>query len=201
MNNFPKENPWLPIDIKLRYCDINYGRFKSLNIVRVSYDWINKFYPLSCMKLEIKNPDGKIKKISNSPSIYIPTGEDEYFEKDKAPDLSTFTPMVVWKGNQYYEGEQLVLYPASECQIRHEDKLLKHTRWVLSVLKEGDFVKCTGTRSGDWNKVEALRKTTFFGPKYKKPEEGTMRYTSSENSYTKIRKIVRDGKEIKHEDS
>jgi hypothetical protein len=38
--------------------------------------------------------------------------------------------------------------------------------------------------------------TNIFGPKYIKPEEGFMRYTSSENCILKIQKIVRNGKEI-----
>lgn len=195
MNNFPKENPWLPIDIKIKCYDIQYGYYRGF--VGITYEWTNKFNSLPGMKYEIINPDGKVKKF-NGPSIHIPKDET-YFEKDKVPDISKMIPHIVWICDPYHENDKLVLYPASECKIRHEDKLLQHTRWVVDTVQIGDFVKCSGTRSGDWNKVEALTKYGIYGPKYTKPEEGYMRYTSSDNMYSKIKKIVRNGKELKND--
>ena len=83
-----------------------------------------------------------------------------------------------------------------DCKWRFHDKIYQKYKWCKENLKVGDFVKCKGTRSGDWNKVENVSGHNIFGPKYTKPEEGFMRYTSSENGIAKIQEVVRNGIKI-----
>ena len=145
----------------------------------------------ACFKYEARHiPSGKIKKVNG-----ISVGW-KYTWKEKT-DYSV-DPSFQWKPGDYRKSwENEIRYPIEDIEIRVEDKLLRKCQWILKNLQVGDFVKCTGTRSGDWNKVEVIRlNETIFGPKYTKPEEGFIRYNSSENHICKISKIVRNGKEL-----
>lgn len=68
----------------------------------------------------------------------------------------------------------------------------------LTKLQPGDFVKFSGTRANDWNRIDSISPVSgfAFGQKFREPKEGTHRYTSSENTLAKIQKVVRDGVQI-----
>lgn len=100
-----------------------------------------------------------------------------------------------YKGRLGYPDK--IEYPVDELRWRWVDKPYKAFLRALETVQVGDFVKCVGTRSGRWNRVDTINydRETVFGPKYDKPD-GKMAYEASENSISKIRNIVRNGVEI-----
>lgn len=107
---------------------------------------------------------------------------------------------VAWFIPHYYHDrntdKKSIYYPIAECEWRYDDKEYQRLMRVKDLLQVGDFVKCVGTRSGDWNIVENIENWSMAGRKYSKPKLGCEKNTFSENYLAKVRKIVRDGKEI-----
>ena len=79
---------------------------------------------------------------------------------------------------------------------RYYDKVYQRVMWCKEHLQIGDFVKCSGTRAGDWNKIESFDAQNITGFKYSKPKEGFIRPTASANGIDKVIKFVRNGVEI-----
>lgn len=107
---------------------------------------------------------------------------------------------VAWFIPHYYHDRNTdkkpIYYPIAECEWRYDDKAYQRLMKVKDILQVGDFVKCVGTRSGDWNIVENIKDWSMAGRKYSKPKLGCEKNTFSENNLANVRKIVRDGKEI-----
>jgi len=201
-------NLWKKMEVKKSINVQQYGRDAG----KVHYPtnlWTNSISAPTGMKLEFRNiQTGKIKKIGGTSTYFKEIVEKEdtnwYDEKqfpiDEEINLDDFTDVMQWTQPVHYGNKKPGVYvPCDDVEFRIEDKLLRYTWWVMNTVQVGDFVKCTGTRSGDWNKVESINlggTPTIFGPKYSKPEEGKMRYASSDNAMVKIKRIIRDGKEI-----
>lgn len=142
---------------------------------------------VACLKYEVRNVSTGKKRILR----YNPT-----FSLEDDQIMFNWNSKYVYDKGGYNTGWVYKKVPVADVEIRIEDKNYKRYLKVKENLQVGDFVKCKGTRSGDWNKVESIRNDTLFGPKYTKPEEGNMRYVSSDNHLTKVMKIIRDGVEI-----
>lgn len=186
-----EENPWIPLQYEIEHKERKpYPHEEKKGITSpLQYKvvhWTNKIDIPAYHKFEIRRTDtGKVWK---EDILYITFP----YKDNELPDYSK-NPVV-----RYEKYPNYIDVDPSLIEFRIEDKLLRHTQWVLQNLRVGDFVLCKGTRSGDWNKVEKIiEDTEVFGPKYSKPEEGKMRYSASTNGISKIQKIVRDGVEIK----
>ena len=189
----PSENPWRGVEYEINegYETLEYGYAKGLTVYRKRITWTNRIVPPTTMKLEFRRNDTNRVKKQHSMNFEFKRLSDEKYAT--SPEDYDETPMAVWESHW---NKPNVYVPLNLIEFRIEDKLLEHTRKVIELLQVGDFVKCTGTRSGDWNKVESFTNSGIFGPKYIKPSEGHMRYTSSDNHITKVKEIVRDGVKI-----
>lgn len=158
------DNPWHSID---------YSATSSLspynNKTYWTVEWINKFNIPVQMKYQIKNTENNRMCLVNSPWLqYI---EGEIF--------------VHWNKRKWSDPD--ILIPVKDILIRIDDKKYQRYKTVQNILRIGDFVKCEGTRKGDWNKVESISKSErIFGQKYLKPEEGASRIAGSDNHISKI---------------
>lgn len=200
-------NPWVPYEYSKRIQNTVYGPYAG-----TFYPWAQWERELDTpvgMQFEMRNKKtGKIKK-TNFMTAYIRQvveQEDkgkfdrEYAETAEEIDLDALDVVIIWTHSKGYGENRTpdIYVNADLIEYRIEDKLLRKTAKIMQTVQVGDFVKCKGTRSGDWNKVEQISecRTGVYGPKYSKPEEGFMRYTSSSNGMEKIMKIVRNGKEL-----
>jgi hypothetical protein len=200
-----EENPWREIKYKVIDSVIKYGR-RADKDHKLYVNLVERPLMYTGLRLELLHvPTGKTKKVNDLSVEFFCNMNVGWNERDKEIpveeefDLSSekFKVMAVWTP-YHYSGKSGIYYPVEEVQWRYEQRVIDKINWLCENLQVGDFVKCSGTRSGDWNKVEIvdIPGEKIYGPKYTKPEEGHMRYNSSDNSMTKIVKIVRDGKEI-----
>jgi len=196
------DNAWKEVHFEVSVRTIKYGpRANKWKLPTV--ELIDGIHAPQGMKLEMKRLDtNRTKKVGH---IQLSLGQDRVYdtkemaiEIDTDLDLSKFNVFVVWERGEPWKDTKDVLVPVEKVIFRVEDALLRKTKWLMDNVQVGDFVKCKGTRSGDWNKVENIneKRTIVYGPKYSEPKEGCMRYASSDNGIEKIIKVVRDGKQI-----
>lgn len=183
------DNPWRNIEYKVDIVTYpknqKYEERYYKNVI-----WTNKFYQ-DHMKYEfLHKPSGKIWKDS---TIRLRMNGECSFSLS-ADDMGSLGEPMFYKSGKTYKDEG-DWFNIDDVKVRIEDKLFQKFHELKNLLQIGDFVKCSGTRSGDWNKIESIS-DRIFGPKYIKPEEGFMRYTSSDNHISKIIKVVRDGQQI-----
>jgi hypothetical protein len=171
-------NPWRPLEYTCERKEYPaQGSMPARS--RLVTKWVNEIRPPACLKLQLRNrKTGKMALILSSP----------YVTCEHVGDI-----MVNWPKRNYDDPD--VLIPYQHIDVRIDDKKYRTYLFVREHLRVGDFVKCRGTRQGDWNKVEELMldKDRLFGPKYSKPEEGFMRYHASDNHLSKVSSIVRNG--------
>jgi len=197
--DFPVENPWVQIEAKAVSRFVEYGYRRGFYTVDPSWnrgDMPSKSF--AGLDYEIMHAPSQKTKRTTDLIIEISGGDadgDHYFFTEEEIDLNSFAPQFVWTRTGYKKPN--ITYPANEIMVRLHEATLVRARWLRNNLRVGDFVKCKGTRSGDWNQIDHidLKRNIIFGPKYRAPGEG-MRYESSENSITKIARLFRDGVEV-----
>lgn len=199
------ENPWRNIEFeKSIHTFTMYNKPVSHWPIVREIDGQN---PLPGIKFELMNVvTGRTKVITGHIRLEIAGwGPEDSVEPHIPIDLAKVKVVVQWNaGTGWGKNVKGAVYaPVEDVRYRIDNKHLSHVHWVQRTLQVGDFVKCKGTRSGDWNKVDTISSSleNIFGQKYTKPEAGSERYASSTNHISKVLKIVRNGKELKNENS
>ena len=190
----PSNNEWQNFEYIKSEHIIQYGQNKG-KVKRANVRHTNVPDGIVGIGYELMHvPTKKTKKIKSLSIDFSEHASDRLLSVDFDFDFDKMPISVVWAISPY--GTDDVYYPIEEVMFRYDVKHIARIQKIVDTIQIGDFVKCSGTRLGDWNKIEAFQGNNIYGPKYREPKEGSMRYTSSTNHITKIIKIVRNGEKL-----
>lgn len=200
LNTLIENNPWQNFNTTKEIAIVKYGSLCD----KYHYPlvlWTNIPQSFHGIRYEMINIETKVKKKFSNLNVFLKEHYktlpwDDYIPIETEINLDNYATVVEWTPETGYNSTKkpAIFIPIELVKFRYDNDHLNRLKFVSDNVQIGDFVKCSGTRSGGWNKVEHINKNrlTIFGTKYTKPKNDYMETIASENGMSKIVKIVRN---------